>query len=70
MGLTVMNGQYGSGAASTLFGMRATGDLTNMVQKIDFMSRLKQRNIQTPEDYEKVSPKECSCCIGVLTRVH
>ncbi|KAM6530085.1 hypothetical protein FALCPG4_008210 [Fusarium falciforme] len=52
-GKTIGLFSYGSGAASTLFGMRATGDLTNMVQKIDLMSRLKQRNIQTPEDYEK-----------------
>lgn len=55
--LTPLDGQYGSGAASTLFGMRVTGDLTGMVQKIDLVNRLKQRNIQTPEDYEKVSPK-------------
>ncbi|KAI9642920.1 hypothetical protein NHQ30_008654 [Ciborinia camelliae] len=43
---------YGSGAASTLFALKVTGDLTRMVQKIDLMNRLKQRHISTPEEYE------------------
>lgn len=35
-----------------------TGDLTDLVQKIDLMDRLKQRHISTPEEYEEVSPKK------------
>ncbi|KAJ8059829.1 hypothetical protein OCU04_011459 [Sclerotinia nivalis] len=44
---------FGSGIASSLFGLKITGDLTNLVQKIDLMDRLKQRHIATPEEYEE-----------------
>ncbi|PWY67876.1 hydroxymethylglutaryl-CoA synthase-like protein [Aspergillus heteromorphus CBS 117.55] len=52
-GKTIGMFSYGSGAASTLFGLKVTGDLTDMVQKIDLMNRLKQRHISTPEEYEE-----------------
>ncbi|PYH95674.1 hydroxymethylglutaryl-CoA synthase [Aspergillus ellipticus CBS 707.79] len=52
-GKTIGMFSYGSGAASTLFGLRVTGDLTEIVQKIDLMDRLKHRHIATPEEYEE-----------------
>ncbi|KAK2812296.1 hypothetical protein FQN49_008383 [Arthroderma sp. PD_2] len=52
-GKTIGMFSYGSGAASTLFGLRVTGDLTKLVQKIDLMDRLKKRHISTPEEYEE-----------------
>ncbi|KAM0185352.1 hypothetical protein ACHAPC_005212 [Botrytis cinerea] len=32
--------------------MKVTGDLTDLVQKVNLMDRLKQRHIATPEEYE------------------
>ncbi|KAL3422903.1 Hydroxymethylglutaryl-CoA synthase 1 [Phlyctema vagabunda] len=52
-GKTIGMFSYGSGAASTLFTLRVTGDLSSMVQKIDLMSRLQKRHIGTPEEYEE-----------------
>ncbi|KAF2138890.1 uncharacterized protein K452DRAFT_255830, partial [Aplosporella prunicola CBS 121167] len=52
-GKTIGMFSYGSGAASTLFTLKVTGDLTKMVEKVDLMNRLKQRHISTPEEYEE-----------------
>ncbi|KAL8721389.1 MAG: hypothetical protein Q9225_001936, partial [Loekoesia sp. 1 TL-2023] len=52
-GKTIGMFSYGSGAASTLFSLKVTGDLTKMVQKIDLMHRLEQRHISTPEEYDE-----------------
>ncbi|KAF6804905.1 Hydroxymethylglutaryl-CoA synthase 1 [Colletotrichum sojae] len=52
-GKTIGMFSYGSGIASTLFALKVTGDLTEMVQKIDIMNRLDQRKISTPEEYEE-----------------
>lgn len=45
---------YGSGLASTLFTLEVTGDLTDMVGRIDIMARLSRRHVATPEEYEQV----------------
>lgn len=45
---------YGSGLASTLFTLNVTGDLSDIVAKIDIMSRLERRHVATPEEYEAV----------------
>ncbi|CEJ85955.1 Putative Hydroxymethylglutaryl-synthase [[Torrubiella] hemipterigena] len=45
---------YGSGIASTLFGIKVTGDISEIVQKVDLMNRLARRYIATPEEYEEV----------------
>ncbi|KAL2817854.1 hydroxymethylglutaryl-CoA synthase [Aspergillus granulosus] len=52
-GRTIGMFSYGSGVTSTLFCLRVNGDLTEMVKKIDLMSRLRERHIATPEEYEK-----------------
>ncbi|KAI8240260.1 Hydroxymethylglutaryl-CoA synthase [Colletotrichum sp. SAR 10_96] len=52
-GKTIGMFSYGSGIASTLFALKVTGDLTELVQKIDIMDRLSQRKISTPEEYEE-----------------
>ncbi|KAK8064622.1 hydroxymethylglutaryl-CoA synthase [Apiospora phragmitis] len=52
-GKTIGMFSYGSGAASALFTLRVSGDLSSMVQKIDLMSRLQKRHIGTPEEYEQ-----------------
>ncbi|KAJ0268605.1 hypothetical protein COL940_013226 [Colletotrichum noveboracense] len=54
VGKTIGMFSYGSGIASTLFALKVTGDLTQLVQKIDIMDRLSQRKISTPEEYEEV----------------
>lgn len=41
--------------ASTLFTLKVTGDVSDIVQKVDLMHRLSQRRISTPEEYEAVS---------------
>ncbi|PWY96433.1 hydroxymethylglutaryl-CoA synthase [Aspergillus sclerotioniger CBS 115572] len=51
-GKTIGMFSYGSGLSSTLFALKITGDLTPIVQKINFMQRLKERYIATPEEYE------------------
>lgn len=56
IGKTVGVFSFGSGLASTLFGLKVTGDLTNIVEKVDIMKRLKERHVATPEEYEAVSP--------------
>ncbi|KID89336.1 hydroxymethylglutaryl-CoA synthase, partial [Metarhizium majus ARSEF 297] len=43
---------YGSGIASTLFAIKVTGGLSQMVQKIDLMRRLDQRHIATPDEFD------------------
>ncbi|KAK1462954.1 hydroxymethylglutaryl-CoA synthase [Colletotrichum cuscutae] len=53
VGKTIGMFSYGSGIASTLYGLKITGDLSEMVQKIDLMKRLEQREICTPEQYEE-----------------
>ncbi|GJD01058.1 hydroxymethylglutaryl-CoA synthase [Colletotrichum higginsianum] len=53
VGKTIGMFSYGSGIASTLFAVKVTGDLTDMVQKINIMERLSQRKIATPEEYEE-----------------
>ncbi|KAL0939753.1 hydroxymethylglutaryl synthase [Colletotrichum truncatum] len=53
VGKTIGMFSYGSGIASTLFAVKVTGDLTELVQKIDLMNRLSQRKISTPEEYEE-----------------
>ncbi|KAI8291276.1 Hydroxymethylglutaryl-CoA synthase [Colletotrichum sp. SAR11_57] len=53
VGKTIGMFSYGSGIASTLFALKVTGDLTELVQKIDIMDRLSQRKISTPEEYEE-----------------
>jgi hydroxymethylglutaryl-CoA synthase len=53
-GKTIGLFSYGSGAASALFGMRITGDLSEMVEKIDLMARLERRHVATAEEYEEV----------------
>ncbi|KAK6071563.1 Hydroxymethylglutaryl-CoA synthase 1 [Seiridium cupressi] len=52
-GKTIGMFSYGSGAASTLFTLRVTGDLSSIVQKVDLMGRLQKRHIRTPEEYEQ-----------------
>ncbi|KAM0141235.1 hypothetical protein ACHAO1_002014 [Botrytis cinerea] len=52
-GKTIGLFSFGSGIASSLFGMKVTGDLTDLVQKVNLMDRLKQRHIATPEEYEE-----------------
>ncbi|KAK4243874.1 hydroxymethylglutaryl-coenzyme A synthase C terminal-domain-containing protein [Corynascus novoguineensis] len=52
-GKTIGLFSYGSGAASALFGIKITGDLSDMVHKIDLMNRLEKRHVATPEEYEK-----------------
>ncbi|KAK6063571.1 Hydroxymethylglutaryl-CoA synthase 1 [Seiridium cupressi] len=52
-GKTIGMFSYGSGAASTLFTLRVTGDLSSIVQKVDLMGRLAKRHIRTPEEYEQ-----------------
>lgn len=47
--------QYGSGIASSLFALKVTGDVSDMVRKIDLMDRLSRRHIATPGEYEDVS---------------
>jgi hydroxymethylglutaryl-CoA synthase len=53
-GKTIGLFSYGSGAASALFGMKITRDLTEMVEKIDLMARLERRHVATAEEYEEV----------------
>lgn len=69
--------QYGSGIASTLFALKVTGDVSEMVQKIDLMDRLNRRHIATPEEYENVSQFLLQnraerilteCCLGMCTQ--
>lgn len=60
--------QYGSGAASALFGLKVTGDLTTMVSKLDIMNRLQRRYVANPEEYEEVSPNKAACSARSLTR--
>ncbi|PVH92258.1 hydroxymethylglutaryl-CoA synthase [Periconia macrospinosa] len=52
-GKTIGMFSYGSGAASALFTLRITGDVSSMVQKIDLMARLGKRHIATPQEYEE-----------------
>ncbi|EFY97797.2 hydroxymethylglutaryl-CoA synthase [Metarhizium robertsii ARSEF 23] len=52
IGKTIGLFSYGSGIASTLFGIKVTGDLSQMVQKIDLMRRLDQRHIATPDEFD------------------
>ncbi|KAF7905303.1 uncharacterized protein EAF01_005824 [Botrytis porri] len=52
-GKTIGLFSFGSGIASSLFGMKITGDLTDLVQKVNLMDRLKQRHTATPEEYEE-----------------
>ncbi|KAG8156535.1 hypothetical protein KVR01_013639 [Diaporthe batatas] len=52
-GKTIGMFSYGSGIASTLFALKVTGDVSDMVRKIDIMDRLSRRHIATPEEYEK-----------------
>ncbi|KAM4067573.1 hydroxymethylglutaryl-CoA synthase [Hirsutella rhossiliensis] len=51
-GKTIGLFSYGSGIASTLFAVKVTGDLKDMVDNIDLMGRLDRRHIATPEEYE------------------
>ncbi|OOF94731.1 hypothetical protein ASPCADRAFT_131335 [Aspergillus carbonarius ITEM 5010] len=51
-GQTIGMFSYGSGLSSTLFALKITGDLNPIVQNINFMQRLKERYIATPEEYE------------------
>ncbi|KAJ0107503.1 hydroxymethylglutarylsynthase [Diaporthe amygdali] len=52
VGKTIGMFSYGSGIASTLFALKVTGDVSEMVRKIDLMDRLNRRHIATPEEYE------------------
>ena len=47
--------QYRSGITSSLFALKVTRDVSEMVRKIDLMIRLGKRHIATPEEYENVS---------------
>ncbi|KAL1869124.1 hypothetical protein Daus18300_005660 [Diaporthe australafricana] len=53
MGKTIGMFSYGSGIASTLFALKVTGDVGDMVRKIDIMKRLSRRHVATPEEYEQ-----------------
>ncbi|KAL2877125.1 hypothetical protein SGCOL_007517 [Colletotrichum sp. CLE4] len=53
VGKTIGMFSYGSGIASTLFALKITGDLSEMVQKIDLMKRLEEREICTTGQYEE-----------------
>ncbi|OAQ71311.1 hydroxymethylglutaryl-CoA synthase [Pochonia chlamydosporia 170] len=53
VGKTIGVYSFGSGLASTLFGLKVTGDLTEIVKKADIMNRLKGRHVATPEEYEE-----------------
>lgn len=55
VGKTIGVYSFGSGLASTLFGLKVTGDLTEIVKKADIMNRLKERHVAAPEEYEEVS---------------
>lgn len=55
VGKTIGVFSYGSGLASTLFGLKVTADPTDMVRKIDLMARLRERHIAGAEEYEDVS---------------
>jgi hydroxymethylglutaryl-CoA synthase len=55
VGKTIGIFSFGSGLASSLFGVKITGDLTRIVQKVDLMKRLSERHVATPEEYEAVS---------------
>lgn len=55
MGKTIGVFSFGSGLSSTLFGLKVTGDLTNIVEKADIMNRLSERHVATPDEYEAVS---------------
>ncbi|KKY34081.1 putative hydroxymethylglutarylsynthase [Diaporthe ampelina] len=52
IGKTIGMFSYGSGIASSLFALKVTGDVSDMVRKIDLMDRLSRRHIATPEEYE------------------
>ncbi|KAF7896307.1 hypothetical protein EAF00_006321 [Botryotinia globosa] len=52
-GKTIGLFSFGSGIASSLFGMKITGDLTDLARRINLMDSLKQRHMATPEDYEE-----------------
>lgn len=52
---------YGSGLASCLFSLKVTGDLREMVDRIDIMARLAKRHVATPEEYEEVSTFDMWC---------
>ncbi|CAG8952974.1 hypothetical protein HYFRA_00003164 [Hymenoscyphus fraxineus] len=44
---------YGSGIASTLFTLQVVGDVSEIVQKIDFEARLNARHVANPQEYEE-----------------
>ncbi|GME64954.1 hydroxymethylglutaryl-synthase [Neofusicoccum parvum] len=44
---------YGSGLASSLFSLTVRGNVSNMIGKLDLLSRLKQRHIVSPEGYDE-----------------
>ncbi|KAK2612646.1 hypothetical protein QQS21_001262 [Conoideocrella luteorostrata] len=52
IGKTIGVFSFGSGLASSLFGLKVTGDLSAIVDKVNLMERLKQRHVATPEEYE------------------
>ncbi|KAL2276547.1 hypothetical protein FJTKL_00851 [Diaporthe vaccinii] len=54
MGKTIGMFSYGSGIASSLFALKVTGDVSDMVRKIDLMVRLSRRHVATPEEYVNV----------------
>lgn len=43
---------YGSGLASSFFSLVVKGDISNIVEKLDFDNKLKARTFVTPQEYE------------------
>ncbi|KFY03255.1 hypothetical protein O988_01598 [Pseudogymnoascus sp. VKM F-3808] len=44
---------YGSGIASTLFTLQVVGDVSSIVEKIDFVRRLEARHVANPQEYDE-----------------
>ncbi|KAB2573545.1 Hydroxymethylglutaryl-CoA synthase [Lasiodiplodia theobromae] len=44
---------YGSGLASSLFSLTVRGDVSDMVRKVDLLSRLQKRHVLSPEAYDE-----------------
>lgn len=50
---------YGSGIASTLFTLQVVGDVSSIVEKLDFVRRLEARHVANPQEYDEV----CLFCL-------
>ena len=46
---------YGSGLASSLFSLKVTGDISDIVSKVNLHARLEARKVVAPEIYDEVS---------------